>query len=253
MFRLIFWRVYGAFAPPIRRRSKPGPAKEEFKKIHAEFNAINAELRISASGISQGVEVGTARPWRKNGGNSTARARRSNRSFCKPPRKPLAKHPTPIPKLPQLMLNIFSLSNMPPTTSRTPFRLGKLVIDNEIATQPPYWPGRHRGRCDRRFRPRQTSICPAAERQGVFKKLDSNKKPATGIAAVYLDKLSTPLKEKREQEQQIREAEAKADDLAPRAYQDRKGDIDDRALRERSPEHRGELHLAGGKRASTTA
>jgi cyclophilin family peptidyl-prolyl cis-trans isomerase len=201
--------------------AKSGPATEEFKQLQKEFNAVNAELQILQLEYRKAPK--DKRPeLEKKWKQKFAEGEKLQAKYFLAAEKAYSEAPATDPKISELMLKIFDFA-----ISRDDFenalRVGKLLIDNGH--------GKKRGFAMLGVAAVATGDFDAAEKyfaeakkQGAFDKQPDEKD--TQLQNAFLFSKTLPeLRKKWEDEQKIREQEAKSGKLPRVRIKTEKGDI----------------------------
>jgi cyclophilin family peptidyl-prolyl cis-trans isomerase len=189
--------------------AKPGPAKEEFKKVHAEFNAVNAELRLLQ--VEYRKSAKEDRPALENKWRDTFRKGAEIQArYLQAAEKAFAEAPNADKEITALLWSIFGYQ-ISSDDYENAARVGKLLIDN--------------GNNDARGlalagvasvavgdSPSAAGYFDKAKKTEIFKKPPDTKDQQL-MNAFQFAMVLPQVEQNWKQEQKIREAEAKADDL----------------------------------------
>jgi cyclophilin family peptidyl-prolyl cis-trans isomerase len=206
-----------ADSPP----AKPGPAKEEFKKIHAEFNTILAELRILQ--VEYRKSAKEDRPTlEKKWKVEFQKGEEIQAKFFEAAVKAFAEAPNDDKDLIRLLWSIFG-QQCSHDDYENAARVAKLLIDNGNSDDRGFALAGVAAVAVGDFKS-ATKYFNLATKSGIFKNPRDPKDKLMENAEVFSKNLVT-LEENWENEQKIREVEAKADDLPRVLIKTNKGDI----------------------------
>ena len=209
--------VRAADAPP----ANPGSAKEEFRKIHAEFNDLNSELRglqVEYRKASKQDRPAIEKKWQA----AFQKGEEMQAKYFQAAEKAFAEAPNADKEITKLLWNIFGYQ-ISIDDYENAARVGKLLIDNgnidnrgiALAGVAAVAVGDFKSAAD---------YFDRAKKAGVFKKPPDQKDKPLMNAYDFSQNLAA-LQQKWEKEQKIRAAEAKADDLPRVLIKTNKGDM----------------------------
>jgi cyclophilin family peptidyl-prolyl cis-trans isomerase len=204
-------------APP----AKPGSAKEEFQKIHAEYNAALAELRILQTDYrkaSREEKPALEKKWKE----AYAKGEALQSKYFQAAEKAFVEAPNADKELLKLLWSIFA-QEVNQDDYENAARLAKLLIDNGNSSPRGFALAGVAAVAVGDFKS-AAAYFDKAQKAEAFKTPPSPKDKALENAMVFSKNLPA-LEKNWEQEQKIREAEAKADDLPRVLIKTEKGDI----------------------------
>jgi cyclophilin family peptidyl-prolyl cis-trans isomerase len=201
--------------------AKPGPAQEEFKKLQAEYNAINAELRILQVEYRKAAKEDKPtleKKWKE----TFQKGEEMQSKYFQAAEKAFAEAPNADKGLLKLIWKIFGyeISN---DDYENAYRLAKLLMDNGNEDKYGFAMAGAAAVAVGDFKTAATYL-DKAKKADVFKDQPDGKDKQFANAYAYAQDLSV-FEKNWDQEQKIREAEAKADDLPRVLIKTNKGDI----------------------------
>jgi cyclophilin family peptidyl-prolyl cis-trans isomerase len=206
-----------ADSPP----ANPGSAKEEFQKIHAEFNTINGELRnlqVEYRKASKEDKPAVEKKWKA----AFRQGEEMQAKYFQAAEKAFMEAPNADKEITKLLWNIFGyLISIDDYENAA--RLGKLLIDNgntdnqgcALAGVAAVAVGDFKS---------AAAYFGVAKKAGLFNTPPNEKNKPLWNAFTFSQNL-TALEQNWEKEQKIRAAEAKADDLPRVLIKTEKGEI----------------------------